>query len=550
MDDRQCLGAIPGITKITDTGDKNFKELQLTPWGVAKEQIDMLPEEIFNPQSMFVDICYKNEVYLRAIRERLMKSRYMNVPGLDNLENRLIYITRMQLYAICPLELTYKMCKAWFSSVKWPHAYIPDKHILKAYNMDGTSYRNPLNALDALRIFKNEPEANRYKLTEQSLYEFKAQELYAFMIDTVNMRENKMKFDVVVGNPPYNNDMYLDFVTKSHALASKYTCMITPAKWQAKTDGKPAKSKTEDKNEAFRRDIVPYMEKIVYHKDTHDIFDIDAYDGVSSYLIGKHRNETKEIKLCCNKANIFNTADFEVHDEVSPVLLSHKILNVIGKFGQLGEGFKQSLYVKNTDNGESSLYGQLGFTLNTYTNYKDWGEKLKQAGMVEVMQGEKVVGYKKIDDLFTTSKLDKYKCIMSCMIGGAIILDNSGKVIGSPKLHCIKPYQVPKGSFPVVMYFDSLGHGKNLISYIETKTVSFLFYCGIVGATVTKEFFRFVPDPNDWTCTYVDAPHPNVVPDAKGYYELDGKRYCSLYVRYKLTDDDIKIIESVIKERK
>lgn len=69
MDDRQCLGAIPGITKITDTGDKNFKELQLTPWGVAKEQIDMLPEEIFNPQSMFVDICYKNEVYLHAIRE-------------------------------------------------------------------------------------------------------------------------------------------------------------------------------------------------------------------------------------------------------------------------------------------------------------------------------------------------------------------------------------------------------------------------------------------------------------------------------------------------
>jgi hypothetical protein len=346
MDDRQCLGAIPGITKITDTGDKNFKELQLTPWGVAKEQIDMLPEEIFNPQSMFVDICYKNEVYLHAIRERLMKSRYMNVPGLENLENRLIYITRMQLYAICPLELTYKMCKAWFSSVKWPHAYIPDKHILKAY---GSEHRNPLEALDALRSYIN---GDTYEY-------FTEKELYEFTIDTVNMRENKMKFDVVVGNPPYNNDMYLDFVTKSHALASKYTCMITPAKWQAKTDGKPAKSKTEDRNEAFRRDIVPYMEKIVFNSITGDLFDIREVSGISHFILGKHKQDNKLIKVKCSRNKCIES-DFEEHDEKSVTLCNRRILNVIGKFGQLGEGFKQSLYVKNTDNGESSLSGQLG----------------------------------------------------------------------------------------------------------------------------------------------------------------------------------------------
>lgn len=28
-----------------------------------------------------------------------------------------------------------------------------------------------------------------------------------------------MDFDVVVGNPPYNNDMYLDFVMIGHELA-------------------------------------------------------------------------------------------------------------------------------------------------------------------------------------------------------------------------------------------------------------------------------------------------------------------------------------------
>lgn len=29
----------------------------------------------------------------------------------------------------------------------------------------------------------------------------------------------QMDFDVVVGNPPYNNDMYLDFVMIGHELA-------------------------------------------------------------------------------------------------------------------------------------------------------------------------------------------------------------------------------------------------------------------------------------------------------------------------------------------
>lgn len=46
-----------------------------------------------------------------------------------------------------------------------------------------------------------------------------------------------MTFDVVIGNPPYNNDLYLDFVQLGYKLSSNYVCMITPAKWQAKGGG-------------------------------------------------------------------------------------------------------------------------------------------------------------------------------------------------------------------------------------------------------------------------------------------------------------------------
>ena len=39
-------------------------------------------------------------------------------------------------------------------------------------------------------------------------------------------------FDVVIGNPPYNKGMDLDFVDLAYKLSKQYVCMITPAKWQ------------------------------------------------------------------------------------------------------------------------------------------------------------------------------------------------------------------------------------------------------------------------------------------------------------------------------
>ena len=75
----------------------------------------------------------------------------------------------------------------------------------------------------------------------------------------------RMTFDVVIGNPPYNNDAYIDFAIASKWLASKFMCLIIPSKWQAKSGYK---------NKKFRNEIVPYMSYIVEYKDTTDIFDI------------------------------------------------------------------------------------------------------------------------------------------------------------------------------------------------------------------------------------------------------------------------------------
>ena len=350
-----------------------------------------------------------------------------------------------------------------------------------------------------------------------------------FIRQTLQERFGTVKFDVVIGNPPYNNDIYLDFVTLADQLASQATCMITPAKWQAKTDGKPKGSKTDDKNETFRKNIVPRMSDIIFYTDTHEIFDIAEWGGISYFLIDKDTHLIKNIKAICSK-NSALASETEEHDETSPILLPRKILQIIGKMGQLGEGFKQSLYVKNTDHGEPCLMGQLGFKRQTFTGEQDRGE-LKPCGTdyVEVMQGEKVVGYRQIRDLFTTLNLDKWKCITSIIVSGSCSFDSSGYSQRYINIYKIAPYQVPKGSFPVLKYFDSEDGAKSFISYFDTKLIKFLTILGICGTTLTREFFRFVPDPGNFDHIFTDK---------------------ELYDKYNLTPEEIAIIESIIKERK
>lgn len=494
--------------------DRWGKDGVFTPTNIVKDMIDLLPDSIWNPESTFIDISCKTGAFLAEIYTRL-DTELSKLDEYKDPVKRRSHILNNQLFG-----LALRNDESLFFSRR---------------NVFGDPFSDNIDVINA---------------GNSSYLDLVKQKQYSIIETQLKGKFGRMKFDVVVGNPPYNNDIYLDFVTLGHHLSAQYTLMITPAKWQAKTDGKPAGSSTIDKNKEFRKNIVPFMSKIVYYRDTTEIFNITDDGGISYYLMNKVNNPYKMVKCICSK-NRSLESDWEIHDEKEVVLLPRKILNVLGKMGQLGEdSFKQSKYVKNTDTGESGIMGQLGFKRFTYTSEQDRGEKLRQAGYVEIMQGSKVCGYKSIKELFTTDRLDKYKVITSCMWGGGVLtIGPDGRVLGNNAIHVIGPYQVPKGSFPVLVYFDSLGGAKSIVSYLNTRCTRLLTYCGICGATLTKEFFRFVPNPNDWTVTYVDEPHQGVVPDEKGYYEYNGVKYCSLYARYKLSADDISIIESIIKKR-
>jgi len=108
-----------------------------------------------------------------------------------------------------------------------------------------------------------------------------------------------MKFDVVIGNPPYNKDLYLHFVNMGNNLARVCSLSITPAKWQAKGG---------NDNDNFRQNIVPYMKKIVYYPYCKDVFDIWEASGVCYYIIDKNeKHPIKDIENICSTQKYFNS---------------------------------------------------------------------------------------------------------------------------------------------------------------------------------------------------------------------------------------------------
>lgn len=195
---------------------------------IAKEMVtslrDWVGSKVFtDPNSKFLDIYTKSGIFLLLLYGILMKTLSNTIP--DSTE-RSQHILGNMLYGISPSMET---------------ALISRKTLYGNWSTEGN--------IKYIQGYREKVKAN-YKSVSKEL--------------------NTMKFDVVIGNPPYNNDVYLDFVTLSHQLSSQYTCMITPAKWQAKGG---------EKNEKFRRDIVPYMSHIVYYPDCSDVFDITSWGG-------------------------------------------------------------------------------------------------------------------------------------------------------------------------------------------------------------------------------------------------------------------------------
>lgn len=479
--------------RLIETRDK-VTHLHSVPLDIADGMIDLLDstgffdkpaiyvtaEEYVNSHRV-IDVSCKSGSLLYSCYKKFMVALRDVFPDRDDRE---LFIVRYLLYGFCP-----------------------DKRYLDLVH--NTFYSNQKYDLsNELGNFYH------YDFKEQSGVDKK---------EAKELLEN-MKFDVVCGNPPYNDDMYLDFVMLGHKLAKSYDLWITPAKFWAKL--------TCDKDKKFRDMISASGDSFVVYKNCKDIFDISEPGGIAYYLLGRNNKSSKYRIKCVHKNSVAFQSDFEEHEKLE--FLPLHTLNILNKLGK--SNFRDTISLKR----------------NYFTNSDTYSGVSDSSLPITIVQGNKIVGYTNADNLKTLENLDMYKCIQNCICGsGSFQADDNGAFLGMPPVYIIKPNEIGKGSFHHLRFFNTLEEATHFVEFMSTKLVNFAYICGLCGTTNSSEFYRYIPDPGSFDKVYEDKPLEGYTPDENGVYtDINGVVHCSLYARYKLTDEEVNVIESVIRERK
>lgn len=268
------------VGKKSDTSKQVF-----TPTKVVDNMIDLLPAEIFNPDTTFIDIYCKSGIFLKRIYEKLDLA-LKKLEKFTNPEIRRNHILNNQIYGlVMDNSGSLLLC----NKVIYGDAF-HDGHLLYLDSVNVAGYSNYEDILHKM---------NPTKIKETIEKMFNRQGL---------------GFDVVVGNPPYNRGGDIDFVNLGYELCNKYTVMITPAKWQTAEANQRIDSQMS--YGGFRKKIVPHMKEVVYYPNSLDVFEkVYQIDGITYFGIDKQQEIDK-----CTVCNVQNT----IYDKVENILKSYE----------------------------------------------------------------------------------------------------------------------------------------------------------------------------------------------------------------------------------
>lgn len=289
-----------------------------------------------------------------------------------------------------------------------------------------------------------------------------------------------MTFNAIVGNPPYNADLYIPFVTKSMENSSSLVAMITPAKWQTK-GGK--------QNDEFRSVAVPRMSEVVYFPNAREVFDIDCQGGICYYLIDRDIHRYKKLKTVCGYQKLLETdgtESVELDSNNSYILYNSKIRDIVNKVRHIAK-----------------LDG------NTVTD--------KTYGSFNQLRPERNAEEGKFNVAITDVYFEK----------------DCTKRTGLAMVLC-RPYITTSTlkrneDTTFLESFQTFQEASSYLSYIDSKFVRFMFLMAKNTLHMRGvNAWKFVPKPSNFDHIFTDS---------------------ELYSRYSLTDDEINLIERVIRDR-
>jgi hypothetical protein len=332
--------------------------------------------------------------------------------------------------------------------------------------------------------------------------------------DLQKMFGEKMQFDVIVGNPPYQLSdgghgasaipIYHKFVEQAKKLEPKFLSFVIPARWLAGGKG------LTDFRESMLND--KRLVKITDYINSKECFPGVSIGGGVCYFLWNRDYEGE-----CEYINILNNDAFSMNRRLNehPIFIRfNKALSIINKLNI------------NSENSLSCIVDSrnpFGITSSTR------GKNKKFDGALTLYASD---GFTYINtDLVTNSKdkIQHYKLMISKVISEhAGEPDKNGKMKIISKVEVLKPNEVCTDSYLCMGKFKTLSEANNALDYMKTKFARFLMLQAISSINLSKEKFFFIPMQN-FSETWSDK---------------------KLYEKYKLNDTEISFIENIIKPMK
>ena len=472
-----------------------------TPPRLADAILDLLPKEIWsNKDARFLDPVSKSGVFLREIARRLDAGLASTIPDK---QARINHIFKNQVFGLAITELTSLLSRRSVYCSKAANGKYSVCETFRDQQGNIRFERVEHKWVDARCIFcgASQHQYGRSRDLESHAYKFihtkKPEELF------------NMKFDVIVGNPPYQlsdgggsgssaTPIYNCFVTQAKKLNPRYLTMIIPSRWFSGGKGL----------DTFRKEMLAdsRIRDLVDHTDSRDCFPgVDIAGGICYFLWD--RDNTGD----CRVTNIHNgksIVSVRPLDEFDAFIRDSVAVSIVKKIKK-----KSTLFL------DGIVSSRNPFGLDSKVRPTKQGDlRLISSGGEGAFASSKITSGEEL--------IYKWKVLLSKAShdhGGQP--DKEGKRRIFSRVEVIPPQTVCTDSYLIIGPFENMKQANNMGLFLKTKFCRFLVSVVLLTQNIARDSFRFVPI-QDFNEPYTDD---------------------KLYKIYDLSKDEIEFIESMIR---